>query len=200
MRAARPERGAARDGRRTVAQGCGLAWQGGCASEFTLTEGRERHSRLAADPQREAELLIRRQGRALAPRRHRKARGDVVEQADRATRTAARPGGGCCSRWQLSAAELYGREHAVSLSELLAELDGEDLDRVLLRDRRGQAAPDHDPGFQTTSGYAPPSLIGRSTMAGVDRNARLPPWSSTPATGPHALGAGHPGRRQRRWG
>jgi hypothetical protein len=29
------------------------------------------------------------------------------------------------------AAELYGREQDVSLSELLAELDGEDLDRVL---------------------------------------------------------------------
>lgn len=29
------------------------------------------------------------------------------------------------------AAELHGREHGVSLSELLAELDGEDLDRVL---------------------------------------------------------------------
>ena len=29
------------------------------------------------------------------------------------------------------AAELYGREQGVSLSELLAELDGEDLDRVL---------------------------------------------------------------------
>jgi hypothetical protein len=29
------------------------------------------------------------------------------------------------------AAELYGREQGVSLSELLAELDGQDLDRVL---------------------------------------------------------------------
>ena len=29
------------------------------------------------------------------------------------------------------AAELYGREQGISLSELLAELDGEDLDRVL---------------------------------------------------------------------
>ena len=29
------------------------------------------------------------------------------------------------------AAELYGREQGVSLSELLTELDGEDLDRVL---------------------------------------------------------------------
>ena len=29
------------------------------------------------------------------------------------------------------AAELYGREQGVSLSELLAKLDGEDLDRVL---------------------------------------------------------------------
>jgi hypothetical protein len=29
------------------------------------------------------------------------------------------------------AAELYGREQGVSLSELLAEPDGEDLDRVL---------------------------------------------------------------------
>ena len=47
------------------------------------------------------------------------------------------------------AAELYGREQGVSLSELLADLDGEDLDRVLaaialLRRRRSptQGSPD----------------------------------------------------------
>jgi hypothetical protein len=43
------------------------------------------------------------------------------------------------------AAELYGREQGVTLTELLAGLDGEDLDRVLC-DRRRQAAPDRDPG------------------------------------------------------
>jgi hypothetical protein len=47
------------------------------------------------------------------------------------------------------AAELYGREQGVSLSELLAELDGEDLDRVLeaialVKQRRStiQGSPD----------------------------------------------------------
>ena len=47
------------------------------------------------------------------------------------------------------ASELYGREQAVSLSELLAELHGEDLDRVLeatalLKRRRSptQGSPD----------------------------------------------------------
>jgi hypothetical protein len=61
------------------------------------------------------------------------------------------------------AAELYGREQGVSLSALLAELDGEDLDRVLealtLLKRRGSptqgspddlwiraAEPDQEPG------------------------------------------------------
>jgi hypothetical protein len=61
------------------------------------------------------------------------------------------------------AAELYGREQGVSLSELLAELDGEDLDRVLeaialLKRRRSPtqrspddlwiraAEPDQEPG------------------------------------------------------
>ena len=43
------------------------------------------------------------------------------------------------------AAELYGREQGVSLSELLAELDGEDLDRVLyaiaVLKRRRSASP-----------------------------------------------------------
>ena len=43
------------------------------------------------------------------------------------------------------AAELYGREQGVSLSKLLAELDGEDLDRVLyaiaVLKRRQSASP-----------------------------------------------------------
>jgi hypothetical protein len=41
------------------------------------------------------------------------------------------------------AAELYGRAQAVSLDELLIELDGEDLDRVLQADRHSQAASAH---------------------------------------------------------
>jgi hypothetical protein len=49
------------------------------------------------------------------------------------------------------AAELYGEEQGVSLSELLAELDGEDLDLVLESDRRGQAAPEHDPAVARRS-------------------------------------------------
>ena len=50
----------------------------------TLTEDRERHSRLAGDLQREAELLLRRQRWALASRRRRQARADASEQVDRA--------------------------------------------------------------------------------------------------------------------
>ena len=42
----------------------------------TLIEDRERHSRLAADLQREAELLLRRQAWALASPRRRQARAD----------------------------------------------------------------------------------------------------------------------------
>jgi hypothetical protein len=51
-----------------------------------LTEDRERHSRLAADLQREAELLPRRQRWVLASRRRRRrrARADAAEQVDRA--------------------------------------------------------------------------------------------------------------------
>jgi hypothetical protein len=41
---------------------------------------------------------------------------------------AARPDSGCCSRWQPAVRSRAGR---VLLSELLAEQDGEDLDRVL---------------------------------------------------------------------
>jgi hypothetical protein len=50
----------------------------------TLTEDRERHSRLAGDLQREAELLLRRRRWALASRRRRQARADAAEQVDRA--------------------------------------------------------------------------------------------------------------------
>jgi hypothetical protein len=47
------------------------------------------------------------------------------------------------------AAELYGREQGVSLTELLTELDGEDLDRVLcaitvLKGRRGTSSGSPD--------------------------------------------------------
>ena len=176
-----------------------------------LTEHRERHSRLAADLQREAELVLRRRRWVLAPRRRRQARTDAAARADRAdehrrratqaheqlrelgnsgrhlhpwferhhdvlargmaaeltldgAQSAAyhllgapgiasltatclttdraidlgqlqelvRNGGGARQRLLFAvAAELYGREQGVSLSELLAELDGEDLDRVL---------------------------------------------------------------------
>jgi hypothetical protein len=176
-----------------------------------LTEDRERQSRLAADLQREAEVLLRRQRWALASRRQRQARADPAERTDRAEehrRRAAQaheqlrelgnsgrhlhpwferhqdvlargmaaeltldaaqcavyhvlgaPGIASLTATCLTtdraidigrlerlvkkdgearqrllfevAAELYGREQGVSLSELLAELDGEDLDRVL---------------------------------------------------------------------
>lgn len=56
----------------------------GARLTVTLTEDRERHSRLAGDLQREAELLLRRQRWALASRRRRQARADAAEQADRA--------------------------------------------------------------------------------------------------------------------
>jgi hypothetical protein len=49
-------------------------------------------------------------------------------RVERLVKLDGEPGSGCCSRWQPS---LYGREQGVSLSELLADLDGEDLDRVL---------------------------------------------------------------------
>jgi len=47
------------------------------------------------------------------------------------------------------AAELYGREQGVSLTEMLAELDGEDLDRVLyaiavLKRRQSASLGSHD--------------------------------------------------------
>ena len=48
------------------------------------TDDRERNSRLATDLHREAELLLRRRRRALAPRRRRQARADAAERADRA--------------------------------------------------------------------------------------------------------------------
>jgi hypothetical protein len=175
------------------------------------TEDRERHSRLATELEREAELLRRRWRLPPAPRRRRKERADAAERADRAQehrRRAAQAheqlrelgnsgrhlhpclerhqhalGRGLAAELTLNAAqgavyhvlgapgiallaaacltsdraidlgqlqelvrnggearqrllfavaaELYGREQGVSLSELLAELDGEDLDRVL---------------------------------------------------------------------
>ena len=172
------------------------------------TEDRERHSRLATELEREAELLRRRWRLPPAPRRRRKERADAAERADRAQehrRRAAqaheqlrelgnsgrhlypwferhqhalgrglaaeltlkrRPGRRLPRPWRArhrvahrrlphlrprdrsrptpgarkerrrgpaaaAAAELYGRKRGVSLSELLAELDGEDLDRVL---------------------------------------------------------------------
>ena len=176
-----------------------------------MTEDRERHSRLAADLQREAELLLRRGRWPVAPRRRRQTRADTDERTDRAGEhrrraaqaheqlrelgnsgrhlypwferhrdvlarglaaeltldaaqgarsttssprrasrlTAAclttdraidlgqlqelvRNGGEARQRLLFAvAAELYGREQGVSLDELLGELDGEDLDRVL---------------------------------------------------------------------
>ena len=176
-----------------------------------LTAHRERHSRLAADLQHEADLVLRRRRWALAPRRRRQARTDAAARADRAdehrrraaqaherlrelgnsgrhlypwferhhdvlapglaaeltldgaqsaayhrlgapgiasltaacltttgrsisvasngsSRRTAGCGSGCCSRWQPSCMDA---SRGISLSELLAELDGEDLDRVL---------------------------------------------------------------------
>jgi hypothetical protein len=132
----------------------------GARLTVSLTEDRERHSRLAADCQREAELPLRRRRWALAPRPRREARADATQRADRAAyHVLGAPGiasltaacltsdraidlgqlqelvknGGEARQWLLFAvaAELYGREEAVSLSELLAGLNGEDLDRVL---------------------------------------------------------------------
>ena len=197
----------AAEGRRVA----GSLDEDGARLTVSLTEDRERHSRLAADCQREAELLLRRRRWALAPRPRREARADATQRADRAEehrRRAAQaheqlrelgntgrhlypwferhqdvlargmaaeltldaahqaayhvlgaPGiasltaacltsdraidlgqlqelvknGGEARQWLLFAvaAELYGREQAVSLSELLAGLNGEDLDRVL---------------------------------------------------------------------
>src|SRR5450755_1678165 len=56
----------------------------GARLTVTLTDDRERQSRLAADLQREAELLLRRRRRALAPRRRRQARADAAHRTDRA--------------------------------------------------------------------------------------------------------------------
>jgi hypothetical protein len=183
----------------------------GARLTVNLTEDRERHSRLAADLQREAEVLLRRQRRALASRRRRQSRADAAERTDRAEehrRQAAQAheqlrelgnsgrhlhpwferhqdvlARGMAAELTLDAAqgavfhvlgapgiasltaaclttdraidlgrleglvkkagearqrllfkvatELYSREQGVSLGELLAELDGEDLDRVL---------------------------------------------------------------------
>jgi hypothetical protein len=183
----------------------------GARLTVSLTEARERHSRLAGDLQCEAELLARRRRRALSPGRRRRARAEAADRAargDEHRRLAAEAheqlrqlgsGGRHLYPWferhqgalarglaaevaldaahsavyhvlgapgiasltatcltpdraidigQLEravkrdpdarqrllfevAAELYSREPGVSLSELLAELGGEDLDRVV---------------------------------------------------------------------
>jgi hypothetical protein len=183
----------------------------GARLTIRLTDQRERHSQLACDLQREAELLARRRRWALSPCRRRRARAAAATHTARSEehqRWAARahdqlrelgssvrhlypwferheavlargmaaeltpdaahssvyhvlgaPGiasftAACLTadravdlgrlerliakdgepRQRLLfevAAELYGRERGVSLSELLVELDGEDLDRVL---------------------------------------------------------------------
>jgi hypothetical protein len=169
----------------------------GARVTVSLTEDRERHSRLAADLQREAELILRRRRWPLASRRRREARADAAQAHEQlrqlgnsgrylylwferhravlarglaveltldaaqsagshllgapgiASLTAAcltsdrvidlgqlqelvRNGGEARQRLLFAvAAELYGREQGVSISELLAELDGEDLNRVL---------------------------------------------------------------------
>jgi hypothetical protein len=183
----------------------------GARLTVSLTEDRERDSRLAANLQREAELILGRWRWPLASRRRRQARAEAAERTDRAEehrRRAARaheqlrelgnsgrhlypwferhqdvlargmaaeltldaaqgavyhvvgaPGMASLTAACLTtdraidvgrlerlvkkdgearqrllfevAAELYGRKQGVSLSELLAELDGEDLDRVL---------------------------------------------------------------------
>ena len=183
----------------------------GARLTVSLTEDRDRHSRLAADLQRDADRLLRRRRWPLASRGWRQARADAAERTDRAEehrRRAAQaheqlrelsntgrhlypwferhqdvlargmaaeltldaaqgavyhvlgaPGiasltaacltadraielgrlerlakqdGGARQRLLFEvAAELYGREHGVSLSQLFAELEGEDLDRAL---------------------------------------------------------------------
>ena len=69
------------------------------------------------------------------------------------------------------AAELYGREQGVSLSELLAELDDEDLDRVLyaiaVLERRQSASP----GSPDDLGIRAAGLSMGSSRSGVDRTA-----------------------------
>src|SRR5436305_3979911 len=66
---------------RTVA---GSLDEEGARVTVDLTEDRERHSRLAADLQREAEVLLRRRRWAVASRRRRQARADAAERTDRA--------------------------------------------------------------------------------------------------------------------
>jgi hypothetical protein len=69
-------RGAARGDRRAEMHGARSLDEGERGVTITLGD-RERHLRLAADLQREAELLVRRQRWALAPGRRRKARCDA---------------------------------------------------------------------------------------------------------------------------
>jgi hypothetical protein len=54
----------------------------GARLTVTLTDDRERHSRLAADLQCEAELLLQRQRWTPAPWRRRQAQADAAERAD----------------------------------------------------------------------------------------------------------------------
>ena len=56
----------------------------GARLTVSLTEDRERHSRLAADLQRGAELILRRRRWPLASRRRPEARADAAERTDRA--------------------------------------------------------------------------------------------------------------------
>ena len=238
-----------------------------------MTDDRERDSRLAANLQREAELILGRWRWPLASRRRRQARAEAAERTDRAEehrRRAARaheqlrelgnsgrhlypwferhqdvlargmaaeltldaaqgavyhvvgaPGMASLTAACLTtdrpidvgrlerlvkkdgearqrllfevAAELYGRKQGVSLSELLAELDGEDLDRVLEAIAVVKRRPITSAGSRATCGYAPPNLTSRNVRR-VDRSAIAD--FSGPA-GPDGLGKRLP--LSRRW-
>lgn len=66
---------------RTVA---GTLDEDGARLTVSLTEDRDRHSRLVTDLQREAEQALGRRRWALTPRQRRLARADAAERADRA--------------------------------------------------------------------------------------------------------------------
>jgi hypothetical protein len=70
----------AAEGRRAA----GTLDEDGARLTVTMTEDRERHSRLASDLQREAELLLGRRRWAMTLRLRRQARADAAERADRA--------------------------------------------------------------------------------------------------------------------
>src|SRR5437588_4688166 len=71
---------------RTVA---GSLDEEGARVTVDLTEDRERHSRLAADLQREAEVLLRRRRWAVASRCRRQARAERTDRAEEHRRLAA---------------------------------------------------------------------------------------------------------------